>query len=149
MSWKAFPIRIFLFLSYLFGIEAVNTFTRCGSSPENHTRFQTKMDKVCTRLQTGKAHTHTIWGGTYLYDLYKGVYPPGGALGVTLKSQRTALTHPTKTTRPEWEIWKTAAWDLRSDTRRSSGKFTIIRLPVLFLFLHLPQLSDWTNLVVP
>ena len=34
------------------------------------------MDKVCTRLQTGKAHTHTIWGGTYLHGLYKGVSPP-------------------------------------------------------------------------
>ena len=80
MSRKAFPIRIFLFLSYIFGIEAVNTFTRCRSSPENHTRFQTEMDKakVCTRLQTGKAHTHTIWGGTYLCDLYKGVYSPRG-----------------------------------------------------------------------
>ena len=67
MSQKAFPIRIFLFLSYLFGIEAISTFIHCRSSPENHTRFQTKMDKVYTRLQTGKAHTHTLWGGTYLY----------------------------------------------------------------------------------
>ena len=75
MSQKAFPIRIFLFLSYLFGIEAISTFIHCRSSPENHTRFQTKMDKVYTRLQTGKAHTHTLWGGTYLYGLYKGVYP--------------------------------------------------------------------------
>ena len=34
-------IRIFLFLSYSFGIETIKTFTNTRSSPENHTRFQT------------------------------------------------------------------------------------------------------------
>ena len=131
MSWKAFPIRILLFLSYLFGIEAVNTFTRCRSSPENHTRFQTKMDKVYTLVYRPEKPIPIPFGAEHTYMTYIREYTPRGALGVTLKSQRTALTHPTKTTRPEWEIEKTAAWDLRSGTRRSSGKFTIIRLPVL------------------
>ena len=34
-------IRIFLFLSYSFGIETINKFTHTRSSLENHTRFQT------------------------------------------------------------------------------------------------------------
>ena len=38
-----FQIRIFLFLSYSFGIETVNTFIHSRSSLENHTQFQTKI----------------------------------------------------------------------------------------------------------
>ena len=49
-----FRIRIFLFLSYSFGIETINTFIRSRSSLENHTRFQSKMGKVHTRFQTAK-----------------------------------------------------------------------------------------------
>ena len=44
---------IFLFLSYSFGIETINTFIHSRSSFENHTRFQTKMQgKIYTRFQT-------------------------------------------------------------------------------------------------
>ena len=49
-----FRIRIFLFLSYSFGIETINTFIQSRSSLENHTRFQSKMGKVYTRFQTTK-----------------------------------------------------------------------------------------------
>ena len=49
-----FRIRIFLFLSYSFGIETINTFIQSRSSLENHTRFQSKMGKVYTRFQTAK-----------------------------------------------------------------------------------------------
>ena len=42
----------FLFLSYSLGIETINTFTHSRSSLENHTRFQTKLSKVYTCLQT-------------------------------------------------------------------------------------------------
>ena len=47
-SPNAFRIRIFLFRSYSFGIETINTsiHVRSRSSLENHTRFQTKMCKV-------------------------------------------------------------------------------------------------------
>ena len=45
-----------IFLSYLFGIETTETFTRSHSSLENHTRFQTKMCKVYPRFQTETAH---------------------------------------------------------------------------------------------
>ena len=51
-SSNPFRIRIFLFLSYSFGIETINTFIRSRSSFENHTRFQTKMQgKIFTRFQ--------------------------------------------------------------------------------------------------
>ena len=46
-----------------------------SSSLENHTRFQTKMGKVCTHFQTKEAQNHTLWGGTYLYGLDKGLHP--------------------------------------------------------------------------
>ena len=49
-----FRIRIFLFLSHSFEIETINTFKHSRSSLENHTRFQTKMGKVYTRLQIFK-----------------------------------------------------------------------------------------------
>ena len=41
-----FLIRTFLFLSYSFGIEKINTFKHSRCPLENHTRFQTKMGKV-------------------------------------------------------------------------------------------------------
>ena len=41
-SSNPFRIRIFLFLSYSFGIEAINTFIRSLRSLENYIRFQTK-----------------------------------------------------------------------------------------------------------
>ena len=50
-----FLIRTFLFLSYSFGVERINTFKHSRCPLENHTRFQTKMDKVYTRFQTKTA----------------------------------------------------------------------------------------------
>ena len=55
-SSNPFRIRMFLFLSYSFGIKTINTFIHSRSSLENHTRFQTKMGKVYTRFQTKTAH---------------------------------------------------------------------------------------------
>ena len=50
-------IRIFLFLSYPFGIETINTFIHSRSrSLENHTRFQTNMPQK--PYADGAAHTH-------------------------------------------------------------------------------------------
>ena len=34
-------------------------------SPDNHTQFHTKMFKIYVK-------NHTLWGGTYLYTLYRG-----------------------------------------------------------------------------
>ena len=53
-SSSPFRISIFLFLSYAFGNETINTFLHFRSSLKNHTQFQTKMDKVYTRFQTKK-----------------------------------------------------------------------------------------------
>ena len=53
--FKPFRICIFLFLSYSFGIEMINTSIHSHSSLENHTQFQTKMGKVYTFFQTKTA----------------------------------------------------------------------------------------------
>ena len=58
-----FRIRIFLLLSYSFGIETLNTQFPRKPYPA---RFQTKMDKVYT------SKNPTLKGGTNLYGLYKG-----------------------------------------------------------------------------
>jgi len=82
---NSFRIRIFLFLSYSFGVETINTFIRSRNSLENHARFQTKVGKVYTRFQTKTAKKSpqnlTRWGGTYLYSLCKGVPPSPGSRG--------------------------------------------------------------------
>ena len=81
----------FLFRSYSFGIETITKFTRSRSSLENHTRFQTKMGKMYTRFQ---AKNHTLWGGTYLYGLYKGVSPsPGDQTPSFQSGNRSIQTH--------------------------------------------------------
>ena len=67
---------MFLFLSYSFGIETVNTFIHSRSSLENHTRFQTKMGKVYTRFQTKTAQKPYPLGRHIPIWLIKGV-PPG------------------------------------------------------------------------
>ena len=81
---------IFLFLPYSFGIETINTFMHSRSSLENHTRFQTKMDKVYTRFQTfGAAHTYMACTREYT--------PPGKKLYPSMipSVQRTQILHQT------------------------------------------------------
>ena len=46
---QSIRIGIFLFLSYSYGTETINTFVHSRSALENHTRFQTK---IYTRFQT-------------------------------------------------------------------------------------------------
>ena len=68
------------FLSYsliIFIIETTNTLTQYSrSSLVNHTRFQTKISKVYTRLHIKTAPKYALWGGIYLYGLYKAVPHP-------------------------------------------------------------------------
>ena len=65
------------FLSYTFGIETINTFIHSRSFLKNHSRFQTKMhgQSVYPFSDLIRCKYHTLWGGTYLYDLQKGLYP--------------------------------------------------------------------------
>ena len=76
-SSTPFRICIFLFLSYSFGIETINTFIRSHSSLENHTRFQTKLGKI-SRFQTKTAQKPYSLGQQIptVYGSCKGV-PPG------------------------------------------------------------------------
>ena len=72
-SSNPFRIRIFLFLSYSFGIETINTFIHSRSSLENHTRFGQNVhpfsdQKGAKTLPDGAAHT---------YIAYIREYPPG------------------------------------------------------------------------
>ena len=54
-SSNPFRIRIFLFLSYSFGIETINTFIHSTVPWKTITRIQTKMSKVYTRFRTKTA----------------------------------------------------------------------------------------------
>ena len=69
---KPIRIGIFLFLSYSFGTETINTFVHSRNALENHTRFQTKMSKVYSHFQTKTAEKP--FGVAHRYI---GEYPPG------------------------------------------------------------------------
>ena len=82
-SSNPFRIRIFLFLSYSFGIETINTFIHSCSSLENHPRFQTKMGKMYTRFQNKTAQKNHPDGAAHTYVAYIREYlsPRGGGGG--------------------------------------------------------------------
>ena len=73
---KPFRIRIFFSLSYSFGIETIKYVPRLRRSLENHTRFQTKMGKVCTHFQTKTAQKPYPMGQYITYMAYLWHYPP-------------------------------------------------------------------------
>ena len=83
--------RTFVFLSYLLGIETITTFIHSSSSLEKHTRFQTKMGKVCTRFRPKRRRNPTLWGGggTYLYRSYKGVTTSGDTQREPLRRRKS------------------------------------------------------------
>ena len=72
ISENPFRIRTFLFLSYSFGIETINTFRHSCSSLDNHTRFQDEKEQKSYPLGGG-AHT-------YSYVAYAREYPWGFSL---------------------------------------------------------------------
>ena len=76
--WKSHTV--FLLLSHAFGIEKISTFVHSRRSLENHTWFQTKMNKVYTSFQIKRRKNPTLWCGTYLYGIYKGVSPGSWSL---------------------------------------------------------------------
>ena len=70
LKLNPFRFRIFLFLSYSFGIDTINTFVHYRGSLEKHTRFQTKMTNVYSRFQSKTWHkTLPLWA-VHLYGLY-------------------------------------------------------------------------------
>ena len=92
ISSNAFRIRIFLFSrSYWFVIETINTFIHSRSSLENHTRFQTKMHgkSLYPFSDQKRLKIHTLWGGTYPYDLYPHPSEPEGHKYSTVKARLT------------------------------------------------------------
>ena len=69
-------IRIFLFLTYLFGIETIKTFIHSRSSLKNQPDSRPKWPKFLPVFRPKRRKNHTRWGSTYLYSLYKGVPAP-------------------------------------------------------------------------
>ena len=68
---QKFITRVFLFLSYSFGIETINSFIHVPSRSSLESR-----PKWAKCFQTKNAQKPYLLGRTYLYGLYKGV-PPG------------------------------------------------------------------------
>ena len=70
-----FRIRIFLSISYSFGVETINTFVHFRSSLKINARFQTKISQVYTRFQTRTARKPYLLGRHISYMAYIGKYP--------------------------------------------------------------------------
>ena len=77
-SLNLFRIRIFLLLSYSFGIETINTFIHSRSSLENHILDSRPNWAKCIPIFRPKRRKKPPrWGGAYLCSLYKRVPPTG------------------------------------------------------------------------
>ena len=88
---NAFQIHIFLFFSYSFGIETINTFIHSVVPSKTIPNSRPKWAK-CVPIFRPKRHKNpTQWGGTYLYSLYKGVPPsPATTQEFSIPSVRVA-----------------------------------------------------------
>ena len=72
-----FRIRIFLFVSYSFGTETVNTFIHSVVPATQITPdSRPKWAKCIPVFRPKRRKNPTRWGGTCLYSLYKGITPP-------------------------------------------------------------------------
>ena len=83
-------------LSYLFGIETITTSIHSRSFQENHTRFQTKMGKVCTcfQIKTAQKSSPLGWHPTPpLRKLKKGLRSRKKSLTILRSSVRVFLRH--------------------------------------------------------
>ena len=76
-----FRIRIFLFLSFSFGIEMINTFIHSVVPSKTIHDSRPKWAKCIPVFRPKRPKNPTRWDGTYPYGLYKGAPPPprGGA----------------------------------------------------------------------
>ena len=68
-----FWIRIFFFLSYSFRIEAINRFRHSVVPSKTISDSRPKWAKYIRVFRPELPINHTLWGGTYLYSLCKGV----------------------------------------------------------------------------
>ena len=68
---------MFLFLSYSFGIETINTFTNSRSSLENDTRFQTKNGQTVYPFSDQNGAKTLSDGAAMTYIGYIREYLPG------------------------------------------------------------------------
>ena len=75
-SSNPFQIRIFLFLSYSFGIKTINTFINSVVPSKTIPDSRPKWAKCIPVFRPKRRKNPTWWGGTYVYGLYKGVPPP-------------------------------------------------------------------------
>ena len=64
-----FRIRIFLCLSYSFGIETINTFIHCVVPSKTIPDSRPKWAKCVPVFRPKRRKNPTRWGGTYLYSL--------------------------------------------------------------------------------
>ena len=88
------------------------------------------MGKIYTRCQIEMAQNHTLWGGTYLYDLYKGVPPPRGGYFVgKRKDKRRESSLRSKR--------------FRSSSSRKLGNVNRWLKPVVFIMA--PFLERWLS----
>ena len=86
-----FRIRIFLLLSYSFGIETINTFIHSVVPSKTIPDSRPIWAKCIPVFRPKRRKTPPRRGGTYLYGLYKGVPPPPPPRGTILYSQSVVL----------------------------------------------------------
>ena len=100
-SSNPFRIRIFLFLSYSFGIETINTFIHSVAPSNTIPDSRPKWAKCKPVFGPKRRKNPTRWGGTYLYDLYKGI-PPGYPFPSRLYSSVSGMVCSAITPRMAW-----------------------------------------------
>ena len=123
---NAFRIRIFLFRSFSFRIDTINTLIRSRSSLENHTRFQRK---IYTCFRTEKVHKPYPLGRhipIWLFHL-----PPPGVLSKILFF---CIVHLFGKKPPTWNTTERSLWSAANFVNNQIYNFLSILL--LKLWCH-------------
>ena len=76
ISYNPPRIRIFLFLSYSFGIETIDTFIHSVVPSKTLPDSRPKWITSISVFRPKRCENYTLWGGTELYGLYKGEPSP-------------------------------------------------------------------------
>ena len=135
-SSNLFRTCIFLFLSYSFGIETINTFIHSCSSLENHTRFKTKIGEVYTPFQTKTAQNPTQWGNgaAHTYIAYIRESPPPPPPGRLLLLFLTLMKNRLLASQVSLEKRDSVLWRI------------LIRLPFKSWRIHMIWHERWNTL---